>query len=171
MVDFTADWCVWCKELDKKTYSDAKVIGFAKDKLVSVKVDTETDAGAKLQQKFQISGLPTIVFLDGEEKIQGKIVGFKPAGPFLAKLESVQKAFKDLPGMLAKLKANAGDAEAVGDVAQILVDKGDLKQAAGVLAAAVAAGAPSGKLAKAHNAVGDGYQEGGQFPEAIKEFR
>ena len=105
LLDFTgSDWCGWCKELDKKTYSDAKVIAFAKDKLVSVKVDTETPDGAKLQQKFEVSGLPTIMFLDGDGKVQGKIVGFKPAAPFLAKMEIVNKAFKEMPAMLAKLK-------------------------------------------------------------------
>ena len=169
MVDFTADWCGWCKELDKKTYSDAKVIAFAKDKLVSVKVDTETPEGAKLQQKFEVSGLPTIMFLDGEGKIQGKIVGFKPASPFLAKLEILNKAYKEMPAMLAKLKANPGD-KIVADVAQIYVDRGDLKEAEKVLAAAKTAGADAKELAKVHNAIGDGHQEAQRYPEAIKEF-
>jgi thioredoxin-related protein len=169
MVDFTADWCGWCKELDKKTYSDAKVIAFAKDKLVSVKVDTETPEGAKLQQKFEVSGLPTIMFLDGEGKVQGKIVGFKPAAPFLAKLDIVNKAFKEMPAMLAKLKANPGD-KVVADVAQIYVERGDLKEAEKVLAAATKAGADPKELAKVHNAIGDGHQEAERFPEAIKEF-
>lgn len=169
MVDFTADWCGWCKELDKKTYSDAKVIAFAKDKLVSVKVDTETPEGAKLQQKFQVSGLPTIMFLDGEGKVQGKIVGFKPPAPFLAKLDIVNKAFKEMPAMLAKLKANPGD-KVVADVAQIYVERGELKEAEKVLEAAAKGGADPKELAKVHNAIGDGHQEAGRFPEAIKEF-
>jgi thioredoxin-related protein len=169
MVDFTADWCGWCKELDKKTYSDAKVIEFAKDKLVSVKVDTETPEGAKLQQKFEVSGLPTILFLDGEGKVQGKVVGFKPAAPFLAKLDIVNKAFKEMPAMIAKLKANPGD-KVVGDVAQIYVERGELKEAEKVLAAAVKAGADPKELAKVHNAIGDGHQEAERFPDAIKEF-
>jgi len=171
MVDFTADWCGWCKELDKKTYSDDKVIAFAKEKLVSVKVDTETPEGAKLQQKFKVEGLPTIMFLDGDANVQGKVVGFKPPAPFLAKLEVFNKGLKELPAMLAKLKENAGDSKTAVDVVSINAACGKMREAESILEAAVKAGGDAKELARAHNAIGDGYQEGEKYEEAINEFK
>ena len=58
------------------------------------------------------------LFLDGDGEVQGRVIGFKQAAPFLAKLEMVEKARKEMPGLLAKLKANAGDAKVVVDAIQ-----------------------------------------------------
>ena len=171
MVDFTADWCVFCKKLDKETYTDRKVAAFASDKLISVKVDTETDEGKKLQEEFKVTGLPTIFFLDGDGKVQGRIEGFKAAGAFLSKLESVNKAFKEMPAMLAKIKENPGDAKTAAELTAIYVDRGQMKDAEKVLTAATKAGGDAKELAKAHNAIGDAYQESEHFDDAIKEFR
>jgi thiol:disulfide interchange protein DsbD len=65
MIDFTADWCVPCKELEKKTFPDARVAEAAK-RFVSVQIDaTETTPAVdKLFSTYGIESLPTIVFVD-----------------------------------------------------------------------------------------------------------
>jgi thiol:disulfide interchange protein len=76
MVDFYTDWCGWCKKLDSDTYSDSKVQALA-DKFVCVKVDGDKDRASVL--KYDISGYPTIVFLDNTGKEIDRNVGY--AGP------------------------------------------------------------------------------------------
>src|SRR5258708_31938088 len=62
MVDLHADWCVRCKELDAKTYSDPKVIETAND-FVPVSLNAEKE-GRKLAARFNLHGYPTILFLE-----------------------------------------------------------------------------------------------------------
>ena len=86
MFDLYADWCVACKEFEKYTFSDAKVqqkLG----EIVVLQVDmtrnsAENDA---IMQRFQILGLPTILFFDeqGQEISQMRITGFLDAEQFL----------------------------------------------------------------------------------------
>lgn len=79
LVDFMADWCGWCKELDRTTYRDPEVVKLS-EKFVTVKVNT--DHHPALGAKYASQGLPTIVVLDskgGEVRTQ---VGFSEAEPF-----------------------------------------------------------------------------------------
>lgn len=85
MVDFTADWCIACKEMEEYTFADATVIdalsGFA---LLRADV-TENDADdAALLRYFNSYGPPTIAFYDrrGQAQEAFKLVGFVPADKF-----------------------------------------------------------------------------------------
>jgi thiol:disulfide interchange protein DsbD len=64
MIDFFADWCVACKELDKFTYVDDDVRTEAQ-RFVSMKVDATTGAAHidALQKRFGVVGLPTVIFV------------------------------------------------------------------------------------------------------------
>ena len=85
MLDFYADWCVSCKEMERYTFSDENVQA-ALDGLTLLQADvTANDADDQaLLQHFGIFGPPTIVFFDatGREQVGYRIVGFMPAGDF-----------------------------------------------------------------------------------------
>jgi thiol:disulfide interchange protein DsbD len=91
VVDFSASWCLPCLELDRKTFSDARVRqalsrrGLFKADMTRAG-DPETVALAK---EFEILGVPTVIFLDetGRERRELRLVGFEEAGPFLKRLE------------------------------------------------------------------------------------
>jgi len=171
MVDVFATWCGPCKMLDKQTYGDAKVVAFAKKNFVSVKVDADTDEGKKVGEKYQVSALPTILLLDAEGDVQWKTVGFIKAAPFLAKADLVQKAFKELPGLLTALKQSPGDAQKATEVIAVYAMRGKVSDADKVLQAALKAGASEKDMAAAFNAIGDSHQEAGRLPQAIRLFR
>jgi thioredoxin:protein disulfide reductase len=86
LVDFYADWCSACKELDNKTFSDEAVKG-AMDGFVLVKVDltANDEASRAISSKYGIFGPPVILFFDenGERIKSADIVGFKGAQEFL----------------------------------------------------------------------------------------
>jgi thiol:disulfide interchange protein DsbD len=91
VIDFYADWCIPCLELDRKTWTDPKVIEKTRD-MKRLKVDvTQFDSPQSdaVRKKYNISGVPTIVFLrhDGTEAADSRIVGFVSPGEFLAKLK------------------------------------------------------------------------------------
>ena len=87
MVDFYADWCVTCKEMEKYTFTDPSVQALLRN-VILVKADvTETNAETKaLLKAFQIVGPPAILFFnkDGEELRPFRQVGFMPAEAFAA---------------------------------------------------------------------------------------
>ncbi len=91
MIDFYADWCLPCKELDKFTFTDAQVIERAKN-FVTLKADLTTfdsDVTQLLREKYNIKGVPTIVFLapDGNELESLRLAGFEAADQFLERMQ------------------------------------------------------------------------------------
>jgi thiol:disulfide interchange protein DsbD len=98
MLDFYADWCIPCKELDRFTFSAAEVIELSK-KFVMIKVDLTKSNNPEsiiLKEKFDIKGVPTLVFLSpGGKEIPGtRVVGFMEKDPFLLVMEKAIQASK-----------------------------------------------------------------------------
>jgi len=83
IVDFTAKWCISCKEYEENTFSNPEVINeLKKYKLLRVDVTNNSEIDKKLMQKFKLVGPPAVlVFKDG--KLVKKIVGYKPPKEFL----------------------------------------------------------------------------------------
>lgn len=93
MIDFYADWCIPCKELDRFTFTDPRVIEQSK-KMVMLKADltrSQSEEVQALQKKYNIKGVPTLVFLSpsGEEITAARVVSYVNADKFLGVLESV----------------------------------------------------------------------------------
>lgn len=86
MVDFYTTWCHWCKELDRNTYSDGKVIALSA-KFICVKVDAEKNTAAA--GKYNVRGYPTVVFLNPDGSVHSRITGYRPPEIFVQTMESV----------------------------------------------------------------------------------
>jgi thiol:disulfide interchange protein DsbD len=91
MVDFSADWCVPCHELEDATFTDRRVRDAARDfhtfKVNLTRYDSpEADAWRK---KYGIRGVPTVVFLaaGGEEVREARVEGFLPADRFIERMQ------------------------------------------------------------------------------------
>jgi len=86
MLDFYADWCVSCKEMDQFTFSDPRVQTALKDTvLLQADVTGNTAEDKALLQKFGLFGPPGILFFNdkAQEETQLKVVGYKNADDFL----------------------------------------------------------------------------------------
>ena len=89
MLDFYADWCVACKELEQLTFSDTKIQQLLADTtLLQVDVTANTDEDKALLKRFVLFGPPGIVFFDGHGKLISsvKTVGFQNVARFTATL-------------------------------------------------------------------------------------
>jgi thiol:disulfide interchange protein DsbD len=90
VIDFSADWCLPCKELEHKTFNQPEVIEAARA-IVPLRADL-TEHGSSdvraLRQKFNIRGVPTVVFIDaaGREREDLRAVEFIDRDEFLERL-------------------------------------------------------------------------------------
>lgn len=92
MLDFYADWCVTCKEMERFTFSDAAVRARMERMLLLQADVTANDADDKaLLKRFDLFGPPGIVFFEARGKeIPGiRVVGFQPADKFARVLDAV----------------------------------------------------------------------------------
>ena len=90
VIDFSAEWCLPCLELEKKTFSDARVRA-ALGRRVLLKADMTKIASPEsiaLSERYAILGVPTVIFLDasGNERQDLRLVGFENADRFLERL-------------------------------------------------------------------------------------
>ncbi len=91
IIDFYADWCIPCKELDAATFSNQKVIDEAKnfhtlkaDMTKSLSPDVEA-----LKEKYKIIGVPTVLILDSKGNEAKRITGFVNADEFYKIIKKV----------------------------------------------------------------------------------
>ena len=93
MLDFYASWCAACNELDHQTYADPVVADRLAD-YVNVKLDfTRTSETTKaLTEKYEIPGLPVVIFLDADRKVLKRLAGFVNAEDMLGILDEVERS-------------------------------------------------------------------------------
>lgn len=94
LIDFYADWCAACKELDRDTYPAPEVITESESRrFLNVKIDATNseDALDALMDRFGVKGLPTVVFISskGEVLPDPRVTGFLPPKPFVAEMKKV----------------------------------------------------------------------------------
>ena len=93
MLDFYADWCVSCKEMEAFTFSDPKVRAeLDRMLLLQVDVTANNDHDRALLKRFSLFGPPGIVFFDAEgREIKGlRVIGYQNAERFLKTLSLVE---------------------------------------------------------------------------------
>lgn len=109
LVDFEADWCVWCKRLDFHTYPDAGVVK-ALERFTCVKINNELDPkkscnglgwrGIPAVGVFGADGKPVVFRMPGRDGKEGPVVdhipGFQMPQDFVATLDAVHAAHEDL---------------------------------------------------------------------------
>lgn len=95
IVDFTADWCAACKELEHFTYTDPAVASCSAE-FVPVMIDgtEKTPEFERLRKKYKVRGLPAVYFVCPEGGVVDELTlkGFEPADQFLAKMNKALAA-------------------------------------------------------------------------------
>jgi thiol:disulfide interchange protein DsbD len=89
LVDLFADWCGWCKQMDREVFSTPAFESFA-SQFVLLRVDVEDGGeGTALQRRFRAESLPTLLLLDAKRALIGDIQGFLPTDRLIARVRSV----------------------------------------------------------------------------------
>jgi thiol:disulfide interchange protein DsbD len=93
LIDFYADWCTACKELDRETYPSMEVIAES-GRFLNIKIDATNseDALDMAMDKLGVQGLPTVAFISSEGEIlkDPRVTGFLEPRPFAEELKKVR---------------------------------------------------------------------------------
>jgi thiol:disulfide interchange protein DsbD len=95
IIDFYADWCTPCRELEQVTFHHPDVVRLAESDFTMIKVNVTRGGDPFHQQllkQYNVKGVPTIVFLDtrGKERVEQRLVDFLPPDQFLGYMVSVR---------------------------------------------------------------------------------
>jgi thiol:disulfide interchange protein DsbD len=93
VIDFWADWCAACKELDADAWADPRVREEL-SRFVLLKVDAteEDDRVTAIWEKYGVVGMPTVLFVDSRgREVPERVTSAVPAGAMLEKLRAVDK--------------------------------------------------------------------------------
>ncbi|MCC5944622.1 MAG: thioredoxin family protein [Bernardetiaceae bacterium] len=120
-IDAYATWCGPCKKMDKETFTDAKVAAFFNKNFIPYKIDVDTEAGGKLFKQYGGEAMPTYLFVDADENLVYKTLGFMPAEPFLA----VGKTALEVPAIKKRFAEGDRSPEFVAEYLVLMADSGD----------------------------------------------
>jgi thiol:disulfide interchange protein DsbD len=94
ILDFWAEWCTACKELDRTAWADPRVAE-ALSRFVTVKIDATNDTpeNAALFRKYDVVGMPTVLFIDRRgREVPVRVTGALPAEEMLRWVKAVDEA-------------------------------------------------------------------------------
>jgi len=162
LVDLYADWCGWCKVLEREVFSSEAFRRFASD-FVLLRVDVEDGGeGSLMQARYGVVDLPTLLILEAGGARVGQVSGYAPVERYLAQLRAELKRYEELVGHFEAVR-RSGDAGALSALAEAFHRRRDGARAAALydrLAAELKPGSPQwadvqARLADARRLAGD----------------
>jgi thioredoxin-related protein len=131
-VDLYADWCGWCKVLEREVFPQPEFQAHAR-RAVLLRVDVEDGgAGTELAARFDAWSLPTLLVLEPSGALAGTVSGYAPTRQYVAKLEAALAAHQRTLELYRATLAS-GDLEALSRVAVQCVERHDGGRAAALL--------------------------------------
>ena len=102
LVDFYTSWCVWCKRMDERTFSDPDVKAYLAEHFVTVRMNAEARGvthrfegrsytPVELTRRFGVRGFPSLAYLSKKGEIVTVVPGFQTPGQLMPMLEYVAK--------------------------------------------------------------------------------
>jgi thioredoxin-related protein len=101
VIDFYISSCRWCKEMDRRTFSDPRVAAYLSEHYICIRLDAEGRTGelewkdrrytpAELTRAFRVQGYPSLAYIDSGGDLVLVDPGFKQPGQFMQALEYVR---------------------------------------------------------------------------------
>lgn len=89
MVVFGAEWCTYCKKLEKNTLSNPQLSKYINGTFISIHVDVDEEE--RVAQILEVKALPCTVILSPHADLLGRIEGFQQPAAFYQKLMAAKK--------------------------------------------------------------------------------
>jgi tetratricopeptide (TPR) repeat protein len=120
-----ADWCPWCKRMDRETWPHSAVVEESR-KYVLLRLDGEHDPdGASLRERFMVEGFPGILLLNPDGSEFDRLEGFLTAGELLKRLNLVLEDPDSLGNLRAAVTRAPADAALRYKLGRILISRRD----------------------------------------------
>ena len=95
LINFYADWCTYCKKMDRETFSNKNVADYMNENFIPIKLNSDVEK--QLSKEFRVNGLPTTFFMDQNGEKLLALPGYLDRTQFLACLEYVQSdSYRDM---------------------------------------------------------------------------
>jgi thiol:disulfide interchange protein len=90
LADVYTDWCVYCKKLDKVTFSDPAFATYLNSQFVCVKCNAEDNGeGQRAAEQYHVGVYPSALVFDPDGKVVGRVTGFMPAKVYEKQLSKI----------------------------------------------------------------------------------
>ena len=127
-LDFYSDNWGACKQLEAVTLSDIDILNFAKDNLISIKLDAWYDSiGIELFNKFNGSYIPLLVFLNNKGEEVERVVGYKNPTEFLLILENIKLNKDTFLSLMKKFNSGYRNIQLINSIAIKVEDHNNKK--------------------------------------------
>ena len=124
------DWCGYCKKMEAETFTDQAVIDEMSDSYVWLKLNAETDPeGRQLQERFNITGYPGLLLLDGDGQEMERISGFVPAGAFRQRVAAAAGGPDSFVSLLRTASREPDSIDVQYRLAEEYIERGDFPAA------------------------------------------
>ncbi len=124
LVDFYATWCRPCKMLDVMVYNEAEVISELAD-VLTFKVDIDKPEYRVIKDEFNITILPTLVWLDERGRELDRFTGYQNRDEFLEIIRSIRKGGNTFFRIIDLQEARPEDPGLLFDLARRHAEQGD----------------------------------------------
>lgn len=126
IVDFTAEWCMPCKQMDRTTWIDPEVVAWIEANAIAVQIDVDHEK--RIAIDYQVRAMPTIVaVVDGEEF--DRVIGLKKPDQLIEWLDGIDTGERAIDGIEAAAKADPNDVDARYNLARNLLQQGQFDRA------------------------------------------
>ncbi len=95
LVTFYADWCTYCKVMDRETFKDMEVVKYINDNFVPIRVNSDTERDTA--NTFKVRGLPDTWFISEDQEVIGHRAGYIPAETMIQVLQYINtNSYKEM---------------------------------------------------------------------------
>ena len=108
-VDCYTTWCSPCKRLSLSVFPDKSVGDVFNKDFISIKKDMETEEGKEIAKKYDVHSYPTLLWLDGEGKIQHRVIGLLSVEELLSAAELALDGDNNWVGLSRRYEAGERD--------------------------------------------------------------
>jgi thiol:disulfide interchange protein DsbD len=90
LIDFGAEWCIPCREMERTTYVHPEVVREAgRFRMIKVDLTRESERNSSLVESYGVRGVPTIILISSQGEERQRMVGYVGPAELLAALQAV----------------------------------------------------------------------------------